>query len=697
MMRVVNPEARMIETQRPFRIAVDIGGTFTDLVLEQDGRVVDTAKVLTTPEDPSVAAADGVRRLLDGRRPAEVAEVVHGTTLVPNALIERKGARTALVTTEGFRDVLAMGREQRYDLYDLDLEMPEPLVPRRWRFGVLERVRADGTVDTALDEPGVRQLVPTLRGEGITSVAVCFLHAYLHPVHEQRVRDLLVEEEPNLAVSLSSEVAPELGEYHRVSTTAANAYVLPVIDQYLAVLTTRLAELGLTAPVRVMLSNGGLASVETARRFPIRLLESGPAAGVLSAGYAAGDTERVLAFDMGGTTAKAALVEDGEPVLTREHEAARVYRFVHGSGLPMKVPVIDMIEIGAGGGSIARAGIFGLPKVGPDSASSHPGPAAYGRGGDRPTVTDADLLLGYLDPQNFLGGTMRLDLQSAEAAMAGLGAELGLGALETAAAVHRVVNENMASAARMHSIERGRDIRRYTLVATGGAGPVHAWGVARALGLKRILYPPRAGVASAFGMLAAPTAFEFSRSLPSPLDAVDWDRVRGTIERMIGDGTDQLARSGVPVERLVVSVDVRFQGQGATLTLDLGSRLSDDATTDISARFHREYETLYGSRPEAVDLEVLTWRVRVSSATPRPDVNAPRSATPTVEPRHRKLWFPEANGFVEGQVLTRSDLAPEATFDGPAVVEEPESTIVIGPGATATVGTSGVLEVVVHD
>ena len=696
-MGLVNLEVPMAETSLPLRVAVDIGGTFTDLVLERDGRVIDTAKVLTTPQDPSVAAADGVRRLLRDRSPDDVTEVVHGTTLVPNALIERKGAATALVTTEGFRDVLAMGREQRYDLYDLDLEMPEPLVPRRWRHGVTERVRADGTIDTPLDEGAVRRLAASFRAEGIRSVAVCFLHAYLHPDHEQRVRDILVDVDPDLGLSLSSEVAPEIGEYHRVSTTVANAYVLPVIDRYLAVLATRLEELGVRAPVRVMLSNGGLAAVETARRFPIRLLESGPAAGVLSAGYAAADTDRVLAFDMGGTTAKAALVEDGEPVLTREHEAARVYRFVHGSGLPIKVPVIDMIEIGAGGGSIARAGIFGLPKVGPDSASSVPGPAAYGRGGDRPTVTDADLLLGYLDPENFLGGTMRLDTQAAETAMARLGTELGLGTLETAAAIHRVVNENMASAARMHAIERGRDIRRYTLVATGGAGPVHAWGVSRALGLRRVLYPPRAGVASAFGMLTAPTAFEFSRSLPAPLGDVVWDRVRETVDSMTAEGSDQLARSGVEVERILVSADVRFQGQGATLTLELGSGLPDDPASEIPTLFHREYAALYGSRPESVELEVLTWRVRVASAPPRPDVNAPREPSPGTEPRHRKLWFPEANGFVEGQVLTRAHLAPGASFEGPAVVEEPESTIVIGPGASATVTATGVLEVVVHD
>jgi N-methylhydantoinase A len=677
------------------RIAVDIGGTFTDLVLEEHGRVVATEKVLTTPDDPADAVVRGVETLLTGRSGASVVEVVHGTTLVSNALIERKGVVTGLLTTEGFRDVAAMGREQRFDLYDLNLEMPQALAARRRRWGVPERVFADGTVDVPLDVDAVRRSCAEMRAEGVEALAICFLHAYRAPDHEERARDVVLDELPDLSVCISSEVAPEVGEYQRVATTLVNAYVLPVVDSYLEALEKRLVETGVAAPVRIMLSNGGLASTETARRFPVRLLESGPAAGVLSAAYHATGADAVLAFDMGGTTAKAALVEHGQPLLTRSHEAARVYRFTRGSGIPIKVPVIDMIEIGAGGGSIARVGLFGLPKVGPDSASSVPGPAAYGLGGTDPTVTDADLVLGYLDAGNFLGGDMRLDLDGARSALAALGEHLeGLDAEATAAAVHRVVNENMASAARMHAIERGRDIRSYTLVATGGAGPVHGWGVARALGVRELVFPPRAGVASAFGMLTAPTAFEFARSLPAPLGSTDWALVEAAIADMVAAGRAQLETTGVPADDIAISADVRYEGQGEGLTVALsGTTVSADAAAELSSRFAEEYETLYGSSMPDVALEIMTWRVRVAGTPPRPDVAAPLGTEASPAPRRRRLWFAEADGFVDGEVHRRADLPPGFTFSGPAVVEERESTIVIGPGGEATVTSSGNIEV----
>ncbi|HXF72371.1 MAG TPA: hydantoinase/oxoprolinase family protein, partial [Actinomycetota bacterium] len=522
------------------RIAVDIGGTFTDLVLLRGGRVAANAKVLTTPADPSLAVEEGIARLLRAVPAEEVREVVHGTTLVANALIERKGARTALVATRGFRDSMIIRRELRYDLYDLFLEMPEPLVPRRLSFELAERVLADGAVDTPLDPEEVRRLARRLVREGVEAVAVCLLHAYRNPEHERLVGRVLAEEAPGLYVSLSSEVSPELGEFARTSTTEANAYVLPLIDRYLETLEKRLRDLGLRGPLRIMLSTGGggIAGVETARRFPVRLLESGPAAGAVSAAFwgARGGRRDVLAFDMGGTTAKACLVERGLPMVAREFEAARVYRFAKGSGLPIRVPVVDLIEIGAGGGSIARVGPFGLPKVGPDSTGADPGPACYGRGGTHPTVTDADLVLGYLDPGFFLGGEMRLDVRAARAALGALGRGLGLSVEEAAAAVHRVVNENMASAARMHGVERGRDLRRFALVATGGAGPVHAWGVARNLGIRRLLYPPSAGVASAFGMLTAAPGFEVARSLPAPLPETPWGAVRRALAELIREG-----------------------------------------------------------------------------------------------------------------------------------------------------------------
>lgn len=678
------------------RIAVDIGGTFTDLVLLQDNRVVATGKILTTPDDPSRGVAEGVERLLESHEPGSVADVVHGTTLISNSLIERKGAVTGLITTEGFRDVIASGREQRYDLYDLFLEMPEPLVPRRRRWGVDERVLADGTVDRRLDMDSLARVVESARQAGVESMAVCFLHGYRNPQHEEEVRSRLAAELPDVTVTLSSEVSPEVGEFHRVSTTVANAFVLPVVDRYLGELEERLQRLGIAGPLRIMLSTGGLAATATARRFPVRLLESGPAAGVISAGYLGGASsgKPVMAFDMGGTTAKAALIEGGDPLLAREFEAARVYRFTKGSGLPMRVPVIDMIEIGAGGGSIARVGPFGLPKVGPDSASSVPGPVSYNQGGTEPTVTDADLVLGYLDPGFFLGGEMELAIDPAREALGALGGPMGLSAEETAGAVHRVVNENMASAARMHAIERGRDIRKYTLVATGGAGPVHAWGVAQALGIQQIVLPPRAGVASAFGMLTAPTSFEFARSIPSTVADTDWSEVNSAIELMLRIGRSQLAESGVRETDVLVSADVRYQGQGESITVPLGAELPRDPSTHVAERFKEEYLRLYGSSPTDVEPEILTWRLRISGPRPEPDIAA-RLGKGDALRGHRKMWFPN-EGYVEGAVYDRYALTPGLEFEGPAVVEERESTMVVGPKGKGLVTAGGNVEVSIH-
>ncbi len=683
---------------RAARIAVDIGGTFTDLVLVVDGRVIANGKVLTTPSDPSVAVETGVTRLLEHVRAEDVAEVVHGTTLVANALIERKGAATALVATRGFRDTITIRRELRYDLYDLFLEMPEPLVPRRLRFEVTERVLADGTVDVALDEEEVRRLARRLRREGVEAVAVALLHSYRAPEHERRVGEVLRRELPGLYVSLSSDVSPELGEFARTSTVIANAYVLPLIDRYLEMLQKRLTGLGFSGALRIMLSTGGggVAGVETARRFPVRLLESGPAAGAVSAGFWASrdGREDVLAFDMGGTTAKACLIERGIPLVAREFEAARVYRFTKGSGMPVRVPVIDLIEIGAGGGSIAQVGPFGLPRVGPESTGADPGPACYGQGGDLPTVTDADLLLGYLNPDFFLGGDMRLDVDAARAAMARLGDGLGLGLEETAAAVHRVVNENMASAARMHAIERGRDIRRCTFVATGGAGPVHAWGVARNLGIRKLVFPPSAGVASAFGMLTAAPGFELARSLPSPLASTPWREVRAAIRELAAQGTRQLVDTGVPRRevRVELAADVRHRGQGDPITVELGAGLGHDPARQVEDAFERTYVRLYGRRPPGVESEVMTWRVRVAGPLPTLDVKLRTRPGAQARKGARRVWF-EETGRVQTAVYDRYLLAPGDTFTGPAVVEERESTMVIGPGATARVDPVGNLVV----
>ncbi|HEY7202070.1 MAG TPA: hydantoinase/oxoprolinase family protein [Candidatus Dormibacteraeota bacterium] len=682
---------------RRARIGVDIGGTFTDLVLLVDGLVAGVGKALTTPADPSVAVAAGVERLLAEVDPARVGEVVHGTTLVANALIERKGAVTCLLTTRGARDALAIRREHRYDLYDLFLELPEPLVPRRRRWEVDERVLADGTVDRPLDEAEVRRLARRARREGVQAAAICFLHAYAHPDHERRAAAVLAEELPGVPVSASSDVVPELGEYVRASTTVANAYVRPLMDRYLATLDHRLRDAGLRAPLHLMLSTGGLATVETGRRHPVRLTESGPAGGALSAafaGAAAGERD-VLGFDMGGTTAKACLVEGGEPLLAREHEVARVYRFAPESGLPLRVPVIDLIEIGAGGGSVARVDRFGLPKVGPESAGAEPGPACYGRGGDRPTVTDADLLLGYLDPRFFLGGEMPLDVDAARSAVGRLAAALGLDLAEAAAGIHRVVDETMAGAARMHAIERGRDLRRFALVATGGAGPVHAWGVARRLGIRRLVLPPSAGVASAFGMLTAPPAFDFARSLPAELAAVEWAGVRSAVREMRREGAAQLAAAGVRGADVGVGLaaDVRYRGQGEGVTVALGEGLGRRPAAQVREAFEAVYVRLYGRRPPGVEPEVLTWRVRVSGPRPAIAASGAVAAPGPARKGRRAMWSEERRGFVDAEVWDRYRLAPGDEVAGPAVVEERESSAVIGEGGRGVVDAHGNLNV----
>lgn len=686
----------------PTRVGIDIGGTFTDLVLLHGDRVMAIAKTPTTPDDPSQGVDDGVAQLLEKHAELSFDELVHGTTLVSNALIERRGVPTGLITTRGFRDVLEIGREQRYDLYDLFLEMPRPLVPRRRRWEVSERILADGTVDEPLNEDEVRAIARTAAGQGVQAIAVCLLHAYRYPEHERRVAELLAEALPEVPVALSSQVAPELGEYVRTSTTVANAYVLPIIDRYLDTLQQRLQKRDVRSPLHVMLSSGGLASVDTARQLPVRLCESGPAAGVLSAAYWGAKVQRdpLLAFDMGGTTAKACLIQAGEPFITREHEMARVYRFAKGSGLPLREPVIDLIEIGAGGGSIARVGPFGLPEVGPESAAGVPGPACYGRGGLDPTVTDADLLLGYLDPDRFLGGQMRLDVEASRTAIQKLADGLGLSPEEAAAGIHRVVNENMASAARMHAIERGQDISACTLVATGGAGPVHAWGVARALGISRLIFPPLAGVGSAFGMLTAARAFDFVRSMPAVVSGIDWDEVLRALDELYEQGREVLRQAGVPADqvRFALSADVRYQGQGDSLTVALDDRLADDAARQVEDAFEQAYLALYKRRPPGVEAEVLSWRLRAMAPAPLIDGGGQASAARSAGAAgHRSIFSPETGGWVEAEVVERATLPAGSRITGPAVIQEDESTVVIGPGGAGAVDPSGALVVGIDD
>ncbi|HNS62731.1 MAG TPA: hydantoinase/oxoprolinase family protein, partial [Anaerolineales bacterium] len=504
-------------------LAVDIGGTFTDIVLfDTDSNRIAVGKVLTTYPDPSQAVLSGVAELLKDHHidPASVRQVIHGTTLVTNTLIERKGARTALIATEGFRDALEIGNEGRYDIYDLGLVKPPPLVERRLRFGIAERMAANGEVLHPLDANAVAELCKKLNAEGIESVAICLLHAFTNPRHELDVYEIVRDEMPNASISISHQVSPAMREYQRTSTTVANAYVQPVTSNYLERIQSGLRQAGLNAPLNVMLSSGGTTDVETATRFPIRLVESGPSGGALAGVYWGKQNgfKDIFAFDMGGTTAKAILTHKSELSVTSVSEVAHVHRFKRGSGLPLLVPMIEMIEIGAGGGSIAHVNNLGLPAVGPESAGSSPGPACYGREGLDPTVTDADLLIGYLNADYFANGSIRLDASAAEKSFEELAKSLDISSAKAAWGIHQLVNENMASAARVHAAERGLDIQKYAMVTTGGAGPVHACGVAERLNIKTVIVPPIAGVGSAFGFLLAPISFDFTRSYLTRID-----------------------------------------------------------------------------------------------------------------------------------------------------------------------------------
>ena len=680
------------------RVGVDIGGTFTDLMLiDGDGRV-EIGKTLTTA-DPSQGVEQILVEVLQriGRDGGAVRNVVHGTTLVTNAIIERKGARTALIATSGFRDSVEIGREHRYDLYDLMLEHPAPLVPRHLRFDVPERTLADGTQQVPLDEARVARLAAELDEAGVEAAAVCFLHSYTNPDSENRARKVFNEAAPRLRVSLSSEVAPEIGEFARASTTIANVYVQPLTERYLTELQSRLARLGVGGQLLVMLSGGGTAAPSTCIQHPIRMLESGPAAGALAAAGIGEANGRgaMLSFDMGGTTAKLSVVEGGSPLIANEFEVDRRYRFKKGSGLPIKAPVIEMIEIGAGGGSIARVDSLGLLKAGPDSAGADPGPACYGRGGRRPTVTDADLALGYLDPDFFLGGALRLDKAAAEEALrAEIAEPMGVSAAEAAYGVCRVVDENMANAARVHVIERGKNPLALGVIAFGGAGPVHGYRVAELLGCSELILPYGAGVASAMGLLAAPPAFDFVRPHYGRLDELDWERVTALLEEMEAQGAGLLAESGAGPDQITHarSADIRYVGQGHHISVPIpGGPVTADQRPAIAADFDRIYQNLYGRQGPPVELEALSWRV--TSRGPRPDLpdmGGGSSADPAAARKGERPAFfasPDhpAGRFVPTPVYDRYRLGPGAAISGPAIIEERESTAVIGPGGRVRV------------
>ena len=674
---------------------MDVGGTFTDFVLVDESRdLIFTGKQLTTSSDPGIAICDGVERIASdaGLDLAAIDGVVHGTTLVANTIIERTGARVGFITTRGFRDVLEVGTEMRYDLYDLFLEKAEPLAPRDRRLTVDERIGSDGTVLRPMDEAELREAARALVGMGVEAVAVCFINSYVNPVHERRARETLAESFPALPLTVSTMVAPEIREYERACTAAANAYVMPLTRRYVTGLHGKLEAMGLRAPLNVMLSGGGIAALRVALEAPIHLIESGPAAGAIAGAHYARitDTPSVIAFDMGGTTAKMCLIENGEPEHATTFEAGRVKRFAHGSGIPLKVPVIDLIEIGAGGGSIARLDAMGLMKVGPQSAGAEPGPACYGRGGTEPTVTDADLWLGYLSPDFFLGGEMPLDAVAVKEAMdVALSRPAGLDTTEAAAGVHAIVNSNMAAAARRHIAEKGRDPRRYALVATGGAGPVHAWGLARLLGIRRIVCPLAAGVTSSLGFLIAAPATDRAHSHVSRVESVSADTVNAFYGAMAADATRALVEAGGDAATIAVErrVEMRYVGQGFEIEVPVpGGVLGPDLGAVLHERFLERYDELFGRRITGVAVETVTWRLTASGPTPNVNLNfrGQRIDAGAAEKGERQVHFPET-GFASCKVYNRYGLAAGTKLRGPVVVEERESTVVAGPDTTVSI------------
>ena len=682
--------------EKRIRVGVDVGGTFTDFVMVDENRdEIFVGKQLTTPDDPSIAIIDGTKRIAREAKidPSKIHSIVHGTTLVTNTIIERKGAKVGLITTKGFRDSLEMGKEIRYDLYDLHLEAPPTLVPRYLRRGVGERIGPDGDELLAFDQEEFREVARSLiEDEKVEAIAICFMHSYRNSAHEQAAKEIFIKEFPDVPLSVSSEVAPEIREFERASTACANAYVQPMMQRYLSTLETKLNSLGINGPLYVMLSGGGIATLRQAREFPIQLVESGPAAGAMAACYFGGliGETNLISFDMGGTTAKMCLVEGERPERSHDFEAGRVKRFKKGSGLPLKVTVVDMIEIGAGGGSIASIDRMGLLKVGPRSAGSKPGPVCYGLGGVEPTVTDADLHLGYLDPAYFLGGEMGLDLGKVQDAIQSRISEpLGMDIQASALGIHSVVNENMAAATRRYLAEKGRDPRDFAIIAFGGAGPVHAYGLAKLLKVKRLIVPFRAGVTSALGFLVSPPAIDLVRSYVARLGEFDLDYANSLFSEMEEEARDLLVEAGAAPDTIKFdrTADMRHAGQGFDIPVPLPPGTLDDNSRDvIGESFYATYHKLFERVVKDVPIELMSWRV--SAMAPAYEVSMKFSGEDieTKDPVKgaRAAYFADF-GTQTCTVYDRYALRPGFTFAGPAVVEEKESTTVIGPDAKVRV------------
>ncbi len=677
------------------RLAFDTGGTFTDFALIDDTGVLHLHKVLSTPTNPADAVVQGVGELLV--RPSvsaskEGLQILGATTVVTNAVLERKGVRTAFLTTDGFQDMLRIRTEGRYDLYDLRIEYPDPLVPRDHCFGVVERMAADGRTIVPLDEASVASIAQRVRDSGVRSIAICLLHAYKYPGHEKQIGKLLAAADPGLSVSLSSDVCPEVREYDRASTTVVNAYTRPLMAQHVERLEADLRRSNIDCQMLWMTSSGGVVPSAMAARTPVRLIESGPAAGAVAAAEYARQTREpsVMSFDMGGTTAKLCLVPNGQPMIGSELEIARHERFRRGSGFPLKIQSIQMIEIGAGGGSIAARNGLGLLEVGPHSAGAMPGPACYGRGGDKPTVTDADVLLGYVGASSFLGGGFQLDAEKAREAIARLAHSLGVSAERCAWGIHDLVNGAMSEAATMHAADYGVDPSSLPVIAFGGAGPVHAYGVARKLNARKVICPAGAGVTSAVGLLIAPVAVDVSASFPVHIDRLDFATIEGIFARLEKEGRDTVLQAGVDAAGITLSAsaDLRYVGQGHEIAVALPSFALGVAAfrDEVLTRFADNYAALFGRTVADSPVEAITWRLRVSGPKGEPaDISTDRRAGSRADAlkTHRAVYFDEEQSFVETPVYDYYALAQDVEVTGPAIIEQAESTIVVGPRGTA--------------
>ncbi|MBB4216446.1 N-methylhydantoinase A [Rhizobium sp. BK212] len=688
----------MSSTPRNCRVGVDIGGTFTDIALDLDGTLHST-KILTDYTAPERAILKGVKAVADmaGIALSEIGILIHGTTLATNALIERRGAKTAFVTTEGFRDVLEMRTENRFEQYDLNISLPPALIARADRFVIRERIDAQGKVLLALDEASVAAVVEKVAAGGYESVAVGFIHAYANGAHEVAVRDAILKRLPGISVSISSEVSPQMREFERFNTVCANAYVKPAIKSYLDRLVVSLKEIGVGCPVFMIHSGGGIVSVESASEFPVRLVESGPAGGAIFAADIARQygLDTVLSFDMGGTTAKICLIENQVPKTAKTFEVARTYRFRKGSGMPISIPVVEMVEIGAGGGSIASVDAMRQIRVGPHSAASEPGPACYQRGGKNPTVTDADLILGKLDPANFAGGAIPLSVEASRRAMSDdIGSVIGLDPEASAYGTCEMVDENMANAGRVHTVENGKNISDFTMITFGGAGPLHAARLCEKMGISTFLVPPGAGVGSAIGFLKAPFGYESVRSAVFNLSNFEYSEANRLLQAMkaeaLGFVEGGLDAGSPVIERTLF---MRYAGQGWDIPVPLADDNFDAASAEtIAASFEKEYERFFGRAIEGLDIEIVSWSVKASSPLPPVERVSSIAEGNVVQPGKTRRLFEAAQGaYLEAGIHERTGLTPGDVVKGPAVIVERETSTVLTASFKAVVQRDGCL------